>query len=316
MKQSQQLAKGAMLVSVQIVNGGLLGERKDATASELVENTYQVANKRTKASKYLIDRKHKKVKAVVAASQRVREVLYKYTNPWADDKSRLLVAKLEPEFREKLDAAISELKDSWVDYRNVYPSLIADSERDLNELFDRSQYPSADKIMEMFKVNVRYWPFPVAGNFVADISEEAAKAAKQEIEAAIEERLVMATFDMVTRAKDAVSSLLDRLDGFDKKSNLNARKAFRDSLLNNIETTANLIETMNITENMAIKKVVKDLNRLIAVAWNSSSILRKSADIREKTKLAGKEILASLEVLDVRDQEIAEMLDGASDYLD
>src|ERR1700732_2123689 len=98
---TSNLAKNAMLVSVSIINGGLLGERRDATASNLVQNTYGTADHRTKASKYLIDRKHKSVKQVVAASQRVREVSYRYSMPWGDDKSRLLPVKTADEFRSK-----------------------------------------------------------------------------------------------------------------------------------------------------------------------------------------------------------------------
>src|SRR6266705_7075627 len=136
-----QLAKSAMLVSVSIVNGGLLGERRDNVASLLVENTYSVAHRRTKASKYLIDRRHKAVKQVVAASQRVREIAYRYTMPWGDDKSRLLPVKLAEDFRAKVETAIEELKEARENYIQHYPALISASERDLGELFDRSQYP-------------------------------------------------------------------------------------------------------------------------------------------------------------------------------
>ena len=311
----QDLSKAAMLVSVNIVNGGLLGERKDYDATELVQNTYDVADKRAKASKYLIDRKHKKVKAVVAAAQRVREVVYKFTNPWGDDKgsSRLLVAKLEPALRAHLDKAIKELEATWKDYVRVYPQLILDSKIDLGKLFDPSQYPAPDKIMSLFKVNVRYWPFPDSGNFVADISEDAAKTAKKEIEDEIEQRLLHATYDMVDRAKDVVSTLLDRLEGFKKKDKISGAKSFRDSLLSNIETTANLIENMNITDNHEIKKVVKDLNRLLEYSAYS---LRNYEDARKNTISVGQQVLANLTMLDLKDKEIANLVADAGDYLD
>jgi hypothetical protein len=311
----QDLSKAAMLVSVNIVNGGLLGERKDYDATELVQNTYDVADKRAKASKYLIDRKHKKVKAVVAAAQRVREVVYKFTNPWGDDKgsSRLLVAKLEPALRAHLDKAIKELEATWKDYVRVYPQLILDSKTDLGKLFDPSQYPAPDKIVSLFKVNVRYWPFPDSGNFVADISEDAAKTAKKEIEDEIEQRLLHATYDMVDRAKDVVSTLLDRLEGFKKKDKISGAKSFRDSLLSNIETTANLIENMNITDNHEIKKVVKDLNRLLEYSAYS---LRNYEDARKNTISVGQQVLANLTMLDLKDKEIANLVADAGDYLD
>jgi len=311
----QDLSKAAMLVSVNIVNGGLLGERKDQEATELVRSTYDVADKRAKASKYLIDRKHKKVKAVVAASQRVRETVYKYTNPWGDDKgsSRLLVVKLEPELRRNLDYAIKELKGAWKDYYHVYPQLVADSEKELGKLFDRAQYPDPDRIMELFKVNVRYWPFPDSGHFVADVSEEAAKRARQEIEAEVEDRLLHATYDMVDRAKDVVSVFLDRLEGFKKKDKISGAKSFRDSLLTNIETTANLIESMNITGNAEISNVVKNLNRLVEF---SAFSLRSYEKVRQNAIAVGQQVMANLTMLDLKDKEISNLVADAGEYMD
>jgi hypothetical protein len=311
----QDLSKAAMLVSVNIVNGGLLGERKDQEATELVRSTYDVADKRAKASKYLIDRKHKKVKAVVAAAQRVRETLYKYTNPWGDDKgsSRLLVVKLEPELRRNLDYAIKELKGAWKDYYHVYPQLVADSEKELGKLFDRAQYPDPDRIMELFKVNVRYWPFPDSGHFVADVSEEAAKRARQEIEAEIEDRLLHATFDMVDRAKTVVSALMERLESFKKKDKTSGAKSFRDSILTNIETTANLIESMNITNNPEITKVVWNLNRLVNV---SAHTLRNYEGERLKVLTIGQEVMANLAMLELKDKEVSSLVADAGEYMD
>src|SRR6266436_5319924 len=172
-----QLAKSAMLVTANIVNGGLLGERRDNMASLLVENTYNTAHRRTKASKYLIDRKHKSVKQVIAASQRIREVIYRYTMPWGDDNSRLLSVKLLGTFREKLNPAITELNEARENYIQHYPALVSASERDLGELFDRSQYPPANQIGDLFTTKVSYWPIPESHNFIAEISEEAAKEA-------------------------------------------------------------------------------------------------------------------------------------------
>src|SRR6266404_7879147 len=169
-----QLAKSAMLVSVSIVNGGLLGERRDNVASLLVENTYSVAHRRTKASKYLIDRRHKAVKQVVAASQRVREVVYRFTLPWGDDKSRLLPVKLAEIFRDKINVAVLEFQEARENYIQHYPALVAASERDLGELFDRLQYPPTDRIRDLFTTKISYWPIPESNNFIAEISEEAA----------------------------------------------------------------------------------------------------------------------------------------------
>ena len=308
-----QLAKSAMLVSVSIVNGGLLGERRDNVASLLVENTYSVAHRRTKASKYLIDRRHKAVKQVVAASQRVREVVYRFTLPWGDDKSRLLPVKLADMFRDKINVAVLELQEARENYIQHYPALVAASERDLGELFDRSQYPQANQIGDLFTTKVSYWPIPESNNFIAEISEEAAKEAKNSIESEIEQRLIDATYDMVKRAKEVVSIYIDKLEKFRINEDNKSENNFRDSLVDNLRDTAYLIEQMNMTDNPQINKVVKDLRRLHGfAAWG----LRKRPQIREKALSAGKEVLLNLTMLNLKDQEVSDMVSDAADYMD
>lgn len=314
-----QLSKTAMLVGVSIVNGGLLGERRDNTASLHVEERFNTAHRRTKASKYLIDRKHKAVKQVVAASQRVREVVYRYSLPWGDDKSRILPVKTVDEFRVKIATALAELEEARENYIQNYPALVSASERDLGELFDRSQYPSVDKIRDLFTSKVTYWPIPDSNNFIADISKAASKEAKESIEHEIEQRLIEATYDMVRRAKEVVVAFVDKLEKFSVdeatgKSNV----TFRDSLVDNIGDTAQLIERMNLTGNPQIKKVVLDLKRL---AEYSPATLRNPqfgwrAEKRKEALSAGQEILINLTMLDLKDKEVSDMVSDAESYMD
>ena len=311
-----QLAKSAMLVSVSIVNGGLLGERRDAVASSLVQNTYGVADRRTKASKYLIDRKHKAVKRVVAASQRVREVAYRYTMPWGDDKTRLLSIKLLDQFRFDLNKAIEELAEARENYILDFPALVSASERDLGELFDRSQYPSPDRVRDLFSTKVNYWPMPESQNFIADISAEAAQEAKDGIEAEIEQRLLEATYDMVRRAKEVVSAFVDKLEAFKLREDGKPDIIFRDSIVDNISDTANLVERMNLTAHPQINKVVKDLKRVVSLS--KPRFLRDPAALRYRDQAlsAGKEVLMNLTMLDLKDQEVSDMVADTSDYMD
>lgn len=307
------LAKTAMLVSVQIVNGGLLGERKDTTATQMVEDTYNIAHRRAKASKYLIDRKHKAVKGVVAASQRVREVVYRYTVPWGDEKMRLLPVKVYDEFKEKLDVAMAELMAAREDYLHVYPALISASERDLGGLFDAGQYPSITKARSLFSDKVQYWPFPESNNFIADISKAAAQAAKDAMDAEVDARLTEATRDLVRRAREDVESFVEKLTQYKRDANGNLFGVFRDTLVTNLEDTANLIYRMNITGNNDINEIVRQLRTLTKFTANE---LRDSEFIRGDQIRDGSKLLEKLKYMETADKDIADLVAGASDYMD
>ena len=306
-----------MLVSVNVVNGGLLGERRDSAASALVQSTYQTADRRTKASKFLIDRKHSAVKRVIASSQRVREVVYRFTFPWGNDTMRGLTTKLSDEFKSELGSAITDRQKAIEEYLIHYPSLVANSENDLGSLFDASQYPGVDRVRDLFRCKVNYWPMPESGHFIADVSAETAKEVKREIEHEIEERLIEATYDMVKRAKVVVAAFVDKLEAFKLDDKGKPDIIFRDSLVNNIRDTANLIDRMNLTGNAQVNKIIKDLQRLTD---NIDLMLLRSPNHGEQHRLkaltTGQEILINLTMLDLKDQEVSDMVSDTSDYMD
>jgi hypothetical protein len=305
------LAKSAMLVSVNIVNGGLLGERKNAKATQLVHDTYSIADKRAKASTFLIDRKHPKVKAVVAASQRVREVLYKYTMPWGDDKTRLLSTGVYNTFAAKMKDAELELREAWEQYLHVYPSLVADSERKnsgLGGLFDASQYPSVGKAREMFAFKLTYWPMPNAGNFVAEIANDAAAKAKAEMALEIETRLKASAKELVERGRQAVATLVDRLQSYNKKED---GKIIKDILITNLRETSNLIRAMNITGNQDIENFAW---RILRLTHDTADDYRRYRHARVKGITLGQQILKEQIDLDTVDLQVADMVAQASEY--
>ena|SRR6516162_9507822 len=322
MQVQTNLGKQAVLVSVNIINGGLLGERKDRQASELVQHTYNVSDKRAKASKYLIDRSNKLVKRVVAASQRVREVVYRYSSPWGDEKMRLVTVQLLDTFRDKLAIAVKDLENAWDDYDRVYADLRDQSELELGSLFDASQYPLPNKVRELFRINVNYWPFPETGHFVADMSRDAAEAARSGLENEIEERLIAITQDIVDRAQKVVAAFVEKVEEVDAhydsdKSKYRLSGVIRDSLIDNVKDTAELIERMNLTHSPQIEKVVKDLRRLYqysAERWRD-----RPSTFRDEKPAAlstANEILANLNAMNIRDQQISDMMADAGEYLD
>ncbi|HEY6018596.1 MAG TPA: hypothetical protein VIY48_01490 [Candidatus Paceibacterota bacterium] len=297
-----------MLVSVTIINGGLLGERRDKVATGYVERKFNLHDKRAKASKYLIDRRHPKVKAVVAASQRVREVVYKYTLPWGDDKTRLLPVGVHDEFSRKIADAEHELRLAWDEYLQVYPALIADSERELGDLFDRNEYPNQTKAKDYFKFKLTYWPMPSSGHFVANIAQEAVAQATSQMALEIETRLKDAAMTLVNRAKETVEIFVDRLEAY--KSTADG-KLIRDSLVNNCLEISDLLTNMNITENDDIKNMARSIRRLGNL---TASNLRDDFVTRRMAIRAGKEIIAQAVALDTLDLEVSEMVAEAAEY--
>ena len=84
-------------------------------------------------------------------------------------------------------------------------------------------------------------------------------------------------------------------------------------MLTNIETTANLIESMNITGNAEISNVVKNLNRLVEF---SAFSLRSYEKVRQNAIAVGQQVMANLTMLDLKDKEISNLVADAGEYMD
>lgn len=308
------LEKRAMLISVNVTLGGLLGERRDRGASEMVSKAYQANAKRTKTSKYLIDRTNKKVKAVVAAAQRIRDTGYKYTFPWGDTKLRLLPVKAHDKFQAAIEQDRVHLQETIDDYIKIYPQLVDESRQNiigLGGLFDGTQYPAQSQLKSLFNHSVEYWPVPQGGNFVADIAQEAADEARKALTDANEVRAKAAVNDLIDRVETAVASYVDKLAAY-KETDLGVVGIFRDSLVGNISEMADLIKSLNFADNPDIDMLANQVSRL---ARHSAEILRDRESTRKSMIQEGQTLLSRLDSYRQVDSEVSQIIDAVGDYM-
>jgi hypothetical protein len=314
--------KHAMLVSLNIKNSGLLGQRKSEEATQLVTSHYEADSKQASAHKRLINPKAKSVKSVMAASQRVRQTLYKYSVGWGGENQRLITVKALDALQSDIRRDIQDLEAAWNDYKADYPRLVHEASQPapigLGALFDASQYPPADKIRDMFSISLNYWPMPSSDHFAAEISNAAAEETKKAIDAEIEERLVEASYDLVNRAKNVVEKLITKLKDLKVEDNKFVGK-LHNSLIDNIRDTARIIEKLNLTNAPQINKVIADLDRLANFSvhyWRADAAyaMSDSAVGIPAALTTANEVMHNLEMLSVRDKEVAKMVEDTSDY--
>lgn len=305
-----ELAKRAVLVSLSIKLEGLLGERRDAAATSLVESTYSVAHKRAKASKYLIDRKHPKVKAVVAAAQQVRAVVYRYTFPWGDSGLRLLPAKAHAEFQAAAREALNTLHGCQEEYLGAYPSLVTQSKLDLNGMFDASQYPGVERVRTLFKASVEYWPMPQDGHFVADIATEAVAEARATMRAETIARTNTAINDMIGRVEQGVKLYVDKLSAY-QHQDPEIRAVFRDSLVSNTIEMGGLIRKLNFMDDPGIDVLANHVERL---GRYTADTLRESQDARSTMISEGQALLNKLDSYRKLESQVDDVIGAVLDY--
>jgi hypothetical protein len=314
-----ELSKKAMLVTVNMRMEGLLGERRDREASELVSNKYKANSRRTKTAKYLIDRQHPSVKRVVAMGQRVRDTMYRYTFPWGGTNLRLLPVKAHVAFEYAINEAIRDLKEAQAEYIRLYPALVAESKQTLTglgHLYDPNDYPTQDRIAKLFTCGVEYWPIPDSGHFVADIAQEAADDARKQIVDSNTLRANQAVNSMLARVEETVGVYVDKLSKYRRDTTGSAAAPgvvgiFRDSLVSNVKEIANLVRLLNFSDDVGIDQLATQIDRLAKVTAES---LRENDDLRTNAINDGRALIAKLAGYRKTESVADELIGAVSDY--
>lgn len=308
-----ELAKKAMLVTVNIRMEGLLGERRDRNAGEMISDKYRADPSQVKAAKYLINRKHPKVKLVVSRAQRVREVAYELTFPWGGTNLRMLPMRAKSAFDLKVSNSIADLEAAWDNYALWYPSLVADAEKTitgLGGLFDRSQYPDHKQIRGMFAAGVEYWPIPDTGHFVAEIANEVAQDARDAVNKNNVLRANQAVNEMLSRIESGVGKYVDKVASY-RDTGDGIVGIFRDSLVDNVRELGQLVRQLNFSDDPSIDALANQVERLARVTAES---LRENPRMRDDMVSEGRALMAKLDSYRKTDSTIDAMIGEVADY--
>lgn len=207
------------------------------------------------------------------------------TLPWSDSGMRLLPASNFLSYKEQLgelERNYQALVDKFI---YAYPNLVSAAAFQLGNLFDRNEYPDADKIASKFSFAYNFFPVPTAGDFRVDIGEESKQQIIESCNRAYEERINNAMGEAWERLHKCLSNISERLtinsDG--------TPKIFRDSLVQNAHELCDLLTHLNITKDPKLEDARKEL--FSAIGHHDADSLRGNPQAKETVKLKIDEIL-------------------------
>ena len=211
------------------------------------------------------------------------------TLPWSDSGVRLLPVSNFIAYKEqlnKLEENYTALVHKFVD---AYPNLVTAAAFQLGNLFDRAEYPDADKIFHKFKFSYNFFPVPQAGDFRVDIGEEAKQELANSCQHAYEERLNNAMGEAWQRLHKCLSNVSERLTINDDGK----EKIFRDSLVENAHELIDLLTHLNITKDPKLEQARTELYE--AIGHHDADSLRSSVVAKESVKNKVDSILSKFE---------------------
>ena len=252
---------------------------KGAT-DEVVHNKRAAAKDAARVNKHLLAGRNE-LEVIQQHVNAARTYVYESTLPWSDSGIRLLPTKNFMAFNQRMTQFEQEFVDMVNVFVQVYPSLITAQAMALGDMFNRSEYPSADEVAHKFSFRVNYMPVPKAGDFRVDVGNEAQAELQKKLSSLADERVAAAMADAKARLKAHLDRMLKQLrveevNGKQKKGRIHA------SLIEGGLELCEALKALNITNDMTIEAARVELEKLLRSV--DTDDLRKQVDARTEIR--------------------------------
>jgi len=186
-----------------------------------------------------------------------------------------------------------QFNDAVESFLTDYPTLVSAAAFQLGDLFDGSEYPEVESLVDKFKFRYVFAPVPVAGDFRIDVSEAGKKELEEQYAKFYEDKLGEAMQDAWTRLHECVKHMSEKLADAptprQTKDGLNHTQIFRDSLVANANELCELLTKLNVTSDPKLEQARQALES--AINGKTADMLRTSDQVRRDTKARVDEIL-------------------------
>jgi hypothetical protein len=135
-------------------------------------------------------------------------------------------------------------------------------------------------------VDVEIKPIPEAGDFRTKLADNTLKAITKDIERRTEERIKAAVQNCFERVADVTTKMAERLNAYEDAEG--QQGTFRDSLVYNCVELADLLPSLNITDDPKLTDLAKQLKA--DLGQHSPEILRSDAKVRKQTAMKAEKL--------------------------
>lgn len=271
-----KLSERAMLASVHISFWS--GRSVDREVTQEVSERHQADareagryNKQLVAPKFL-----HQVGTVVSYTRTTHRVL---TLPWSDNGDRILSTTGYETYMNQMRTARIKFESAVKGFIGGMSEYVDEAKSRLGTMFNAEDYPTSDEINNKFSFDVEIKEVPEAGDFRAQLSDNAVKAIQKDIERRSEARIEAAMRDVYQRIYDCTAKMAVKLNEYDPE---NKEGRFRDSLVYNINELADLLPVLNITGDQKLVDLQLKLKR--DLVEHSPEILRVDPKARSETQ--------------------------------
>lgn len=179
---------------------------------------------------------------------------YDVTLPWGDNGDRLLASDLYLPYVTKMAEFKNEFLTAVSHFFKNYESFMMEERVRLNGMFKDSDYPSRGDIQNKFDFRTSFMPVPTRDIRVS-LDDNNLNEIRKGIESEINSRLTAAVDGIWERIKTQLAKMYEKMR--DDKA------IFRDSLFENLKDLITLLPALNVTNDVNITKVCKEMAKLV-----------------------------------------------------
>jgi hypothetical protein len=182
------------------------------------------------------------------------------TLPWADKGARLLPTSMFFDYKQEANARqahFNALRDRFV---AEYPQLLAQAPLHLGDLFDPSDYPSAEEVASKFGFRLVFLPVAESGDFRIDVGNAELAELREQYESAYEVRVQEAMGTAWDKLHDALVVMSEKLTEPEGEK----AKLFHGTFVSNAVELCSLLSHLNVTKDPKLEMARRDLERAIA----------------------------------------------------
>lgn len=242
------------------------GRKQDKKVTDEVEKAHGAKNA-GRFNKDLVDKALLEPISKLAGA--ARDYHYHVTLAWSDNGDRVLPSALFLNYTQTMRKFKSDFESAVQNMLAKYPNEVQAARQRLGTMYEPDDYPAASHLAGKFSITTEFNPIPSANDFRVEVDTEARQAIQADIEGKVVERQAQAVKSTLTRVKEVVDKMHEKL--------VDPKAIFRDSLVTNVSDLREILVGLNITNNGLINELAVDLKDLEEPpeALRSNGILRQ-----------------------------------------
>lgn len=215
----------------------------------------------------------------------IREKFAKNTLPWGIDGTRILPSANYLQFMQDFRKEKSEWQYLVQNFLDNYDYLVAEAKRWLGDLYDEQDYPSKDRIIDKFNMDMAILPVP-SNDFRVELSSDELTRIQEELETRMTTVQQEAMSDCWNRLYKHVEHITEKLT--------DPKGIFRDSMLDNAVETCDLLTRLNIADDPNLEAMRKAVESKLL--GHHPDTLRNDLDARQDAAEEARKIMDAMSV--------------------